>query len=131
MHEFGIAEAVLDAVERRAEGRKVARLRVRAGTLLRITGPAFDQAFSLVSPETVAEGATVDLIVVPARLICRSCGEDQETFDALAVCGACASTDVDLRGGDELVLESIQLEEVATHVSGNSRRDRGDSAGPY
>ncbi|GAA3120349.1 hydrogenase maturation nickel metallochaperone HypA [Streptosporangium carneum] len=130
MHEFGIAEAVLDAVERRAEGRRVERVRVRAGALLRITGPALEQAFSLVSPGTVAEGAAVDLTVVPVRLTCSSCGGDEETTDALAVCGGCGSTDVDLRGGDELVLESIQME-GATHVPGNSRRDRGDPAGPH
>ncbi|WP_433236680.1 hydrogenase maturation nickel metallochaperone HypA [Streptosporangium sp. CA-135522] len=133
MHEFGIAEAVLDAVERRAEGRRVKRVRVRAGALLRITGPALDQAFALVSPGTVADGATVDLVVVPAQLICRSCGRREETSDALAVCGGCGSTDIDLQGGDGLVLESIRMAEGSqggTHVPGNSRRDRGDPAGP-
>ncbi|MFF0577758.1 hydrogenase maturation nickel metallochaperone HypA [Streptosporangium saharense] len=129
MHEFGIAEAVLDAVERRAQGRKVARLRVRAGAMLRITGPAFEQAFTMVAPGSVAEGAATDLVVIPARLACRTCGGDEETYDALAVCGGCASTDVDLSGGDELTLESIEFEEVVSHVSGDSGGDRGDPDG--
>ncbi|MEV4065183.1 hydrogenase maturation nickel metallochaperone HypA [Nonomuraea dietziae] len=129
MHEFGIATSVLDAVERRAAGRRVAHVRVRAGALLRITGPALDQAFSLVSQGTVADGAMIDLVVVPVQLTCRTCGREEDTADALAVCGACGGADVDLRGGDELILESIQMAE-GHHVPGNPRRDRGDPARP-
>ncbi|WP_084958686.1 hydrogenase maturation nickel metallochaperone HypA [Thermoactinospora rubra] len=120
MHEFGIAASVLDAVEQRAAGRRVTHVKVRAGALLRIAGPAFDQAFSLVAAGTVADGATTELVVVPARLACRTCGRQEETADTLAVCGGCGGDDVDLRGGDALVLESIQMAE-GHHVPGNPR----------
>jgi Zn finger protein HypA/HybF involved in hydrogenase expression len=70
-----MCESILDAVERRAAGRRVTRVRVRIGTLHRVVEPALDQAFSLVSGGTAAGGAT----------------------------------EIDLSGGDELTLESIQL----------------------
>ena len=66
------------------------------------------QAFHLVSQGTEAADATVDLVTVPARLTCRTCGATAETTDLLAVCGRCGSDDVELHGGDELVLESIE-----------------------
>ncbi len=127
MHEVGLAEAILEAVERRAAGRPVARAKVRAGALLRIAPASMDQAFRLVTEGTVAEGAAIDLIVVPARITCRTCGHQDGTVDPLALCPACGGGDVDVTGGDELVLESIEIAE-ARDVPGNSRRDRGDPA---
>lgn len=64
MHEIGLCEGILDAVERRAGGRKVLAVRVRAGQRLCVVEPALDQAFTLVSEGTVAEGARVELIQV-------------------------------------------------------------------
>jgi hydrogenase nickel incorporation protein HypA/HybF len=127
MHEIGLAEAVLEAVEKRAEGRRVARAKVRAGALLRVVEPAMDQAFRLVAEGSVAENAAIDLVVTPARLTCRVCGHQDGVYDPLAVCPACGGGEVDLTGGDELVLESIEIAE-ARDVPGNSRRDRGDPA---
>jgi hydrogenase nickel incorporation protein HypA/HybF len=130
MHEFGIAEAVLDAVERRAAGRPVRQARVRAGVLLRISEPALNQAFVAVAGGTVADGAHLDLVIEPVRLRCRSCEQTTTTSDELlAVCPECGGTDIDIEDGDGLVLESIQIAE-ATHVPGHSRGDRPDADRP-
>jgi hydrogenase nickel incorporation protein HypA/HybF len=64
MHEFGLCEGILDAVERRAAGREVAGVRVRVGEALRVAEPALDQAFTLASEGTVAEGAQIEMVEV-------------------------------------------------------------------
>ncbi|MER6831402.1 hydrogenase maturation nickel metallochaperone HypA [Streptosporangium sp. NPDC000563] len=128
MHEFGIAEAILTAVENRADGRRVRRARVRAGALLRLTEPAVNLAFSSISEGSVAEGAHVELVIVPVRMTCRSCGSTSTSVEPFALCAGCGDTDIDTEGGEDLVLESIQLAE-ASHVPGNSRRDRGNPVG--
>lgn len=107
MHEFGIAEGILSTVRRRAGGRPVHRVLVRAGVRHRIDQPSIAQAFQLVAIGTEAEGATLDLITVPATLTCRACGRTGETYDLLAGCPGCAADAVDLAGGDELLLESL------------------------
>jgi hydrogenase nickel incorporation protein HypA/HybF len=129
VHEIGLAEAILDAVEKRAAGRPVSRAKVRAGALLRVVDASMDQAFQLVTEGTVAEGAAIDLVVTPARISCRSCGHSDATLDPLAVCPSCGGDDVDLTGGDELVLESIEMaqqEQGARNVPGDTRGDRRD-----
>ncbi|MDL4774322.1 MULTISPECIES: hydrogenase maturation nickel metallochaperone HypA [Thermomonosporaceae] len=129
MHEVGIAESILDAVEKRAGGRPVARVRVRAGALLRVAGPSMDQAFELVSAGGVADRAALEVVTVPAEVACRACGHRAATEDPLTVCPACGGAEVDLSGGRDLVLESIEIMEERD-VPGDPRRGRGDPVGP-
>ncbi|MGH3327829.1 MAG: hydrogenase maturation nickel metallochaperone HypA [Streptomycetales bacterium] len=109
MHEFGMCEAILDAVERRAAGRRVTRVRVRVGALHHVAPPAMDQAFALAAEGTVADGADVELRTVPVQVACRACRKTGESTDPLTVCPSCGGADIELTGGDEVVLESIEL----------------------
>jgi hydrogenase nickel incorporation protein HypA/HybF len=109
LHEIGLCEAIMEAVERRAEGRPVSRVKVRVGARHRVVPPSFDQAFSLVSDGTVAEAATLDLELIPARITCGTCGEQTDADDVFAVCPRCGSTDLEIEGGDDLMLESIDI----------------------
>jgi hydrogenase nickel incorporation protein HypA/HybF len=111
MHEIGYCEAVLDAVERRAEGRRVARLGVRVGALHRIVPAAFEQSFQLVAAGGVADSASTEVTIVASRAGCRACGDRFETADASPACPACGALDVTVEGGDELVLEWIEYAE--------------------
>ncbi|HEY1332920.1 MAG TPA: hydrogenase maturation nickel metallochaperone HypA, partial [Myxococcaceae bacterium] len=109
MHEFGLCEGVLETVERRAAGRPVDAFRVRVGALHRVSEEAFDQAFEMVSAGSVAEGADVELFVVPVSIRCRGCGHASETDDPFGACPACGGTDLEMEGGDELILEWIRI----------------------
>ena len=111
MHELGLCEGILEAVERRAAGRRVTRVRVRVGAQHRVVSSAFDQSFALVAQGTVADGAAVDLVTVPVLVACQDCGHQGEATDALAACPACGGLDLETSGGDELILEAIHLEE--------------------
>jgi hydrogenase nickel incorporation protein HypA/HybF len=111
VHELGLCEGILDAVQRRAAGRRVTRVRVRVGAQHRVVPSAFDQSFALVSQGTVADGAAVDLVVVPVRVKCVECGHEAEAADPLAACPACGGLDLESTGGDELILEAIHVEE--------------------
>jgi hydrogenase nickel incorporation protein HypA/HybF len=117
VHELGLCEGVLEAVERRAAGRRVTRVRVRVGARHRVVSSAFDQSFALVSQGTVADGAAVDLVTVPMTVRCLDCGNETEASDALAACPACGGLDIETEGGDELILEAIHVEEA--NVSGH------------
>jgi hydrogenase nickel incorporation protein HypA/HybF len=107
VHEFGYAEGVLAAVRQRADGRRVRRVRLRAGVRHGLDQPTMAQAFRLVAEGTEAQDAELDLVPVPARLDCRECRGTAQVYDTLACCPYCAGEAVDVAGGDELVLESL------------------------
>jgi hydrogenase nickel incorporation protein HypA/HybF len=127
MHELGMCEGILDAALRRAGGRRLAGVTVRVGVLHRAVGPAMAQAFELVSMGTGADGASLDVVTVPATVVCLdpACGARTEVEDPLPLCPVCGGPEVRLEGGDELVLESIRLvpgqeQEGAADVSRHS-----------
>ena len=107
MHEYGVCEGVLDAVRARAGGRKVAAIRVRFGVWHAVDAAALADAFESVAAGTEAADAAIELVTVPAQIACGACGSSADSTDLIAVCPRCASTDVELTGGDEMILESV------------------------
>ena len=114
MHELSYCEGVVQAVERRADGRPVARIGVRIGTLHRVVPAAFQQSFELVAAGGVAAGATTEVVVVPVQGACRECAARFESGDPSPACPRCGSLAVDVEGGDEVVLEWLQYHSEAS-----------------
>jgi hydrogenase nickel incorporation protein HypA/HybF len=124
VHEFGLCEGVLEAVQKRAAGRQVAGIRVRCGVRHAVDPESMAQAFGMLATGTEADGAAVEVVTVPATVSCRGCGADSESADMLAVCPRCGSADVEVNGGDELTLESVTYASSApAESSGLSRTD--------
>lgn len=113
MHEIGLCESVLAAVENRAQGRHVDGFTVRVGTLLRVVPEAFGQAFELVAAGGVADGAKPDLVFVPVHGRCHDCNQTFESDEPTPACPACGSVSVARTGGDDLMLESIRYRPTA------------------
>lgn len=78
MHEFGYADGVLAAVRRRAAGRPVSRVRLRAGTRHRLDEESLAQAFRFVAHGTEAADAVLELVPVPG---------DELTLESLTYAG--------------------------------------------
>ncbi len=108
MHEMSYCEGVLEAVEKRAAGREVARIGVRIGAIHRIVADAFEQSFQIAAMGSVAEGATTEVVVLPVHGHCMDCRADFHSADPSPACSSCGSFDVAVEGGDEVVLEWLQ-----------------------
>ncbi|MER7506342.1 hydrogenase maturation nickel metallochaperone HypA [Nonomuraea pusilla] len=107
MHEFGLCEGLVDLIEERAGGRTVTGARVRVGAGHAVSKDAFEHAFAEAAAGTAAGGAVVDVVITPLTVRCRECGGRAESMDALAACPVCGG-EVEVSGGDELVLESVE-----------------------
>jgi hydrogenase nickel incorporation protein HypA/HybF len=112
MHELSIAEAIVAIAERHAQSRTVARVEVRVGHLRQVVPTALEFAFELVAKGTVLDGAELELEDVPARGHCRKCGVETRLSGFPLACGACGGLDLELLAGEELQVESIDLEET-------------------
>jgi hydrogenase nickel incorporation protein HypA/HybF len=114
MHELSYCEGVLEAVERRAHGRPVARVGVRIGAIHRVVADAFQQSFQIAAMDGPAANAVTEVTVVPVQGHCMDCRSDFGSADPSPACPSCGSLDVVVDGGDEVVLEWLEYVDVDT-----------------
>ncbi len=68
MHELSLASAIVDTVERHADGRSVSVISMSVGALRQVVPDSLEFYVELVGRGTVCEGARLELELVPARL---------------------------------------------------------------
>ncbi|HXJ84724.1 MAG TPA: hydrogenase maturation nickel metallochaperone HypA [Candidatus Methylomirabilis sp.] len=116
MHEYSLAQALVEQVEREARARgalTVHRVTVRIGPLSGVEPDLLVTAYGHLRAGTLCAGAELDVAGERVAWCCEACGVALVPGSALCCpdCGLPAR----LAGGDALVLERIELE-VPAHV---------------
>jgi hydrogenase nickel incorporation protein HypA/HybF len=112
MHELSIADAIRAIAERHADGRGVRKVEVRIGHLRQVVPASLEFSWDLVTQGTALDGAELCIEYVPATAHCRACAAEAELEAFPPLCGACGSLDVEVQGGDELLVDALELEET-------------------
>jgi hydrogenase nickel incorporation protein HypA/HybF len=107
LHELSIAESVVRIASRQADGRRVMKVQMKIGYLRQVVPSALSFGFGLLAEGTPVEGAQLELEQIPAVGKCRLCG-----VDFPLQCGGCGSFDLEILEGEELMVESLELEEA-------------------
>lgn len=111
MHELSIAESVVRVASRQADGRRVTKVWMKVGHLRQVVPSALSFSFGLVAEGTPVEGAGLEMEEVPAVGLCRKCGMESRLASFPLQCGACGGFELEILGGEELLVESLELEE--------------------
>jgi hydrogenase nickel incorporation protein HypA/HybF len=101
---------MFEIARRHADGRRVTKVEVRVGHLRQVVPASLTFAFELIAQGTELEGAELDIEQVPAAGVCRDCGSTTPLPDFPLMCSACGGLDVDVTEGEELEVESLELE---------------------
>jgi hydrogenase nickel incorporation protein HypA/HybF len=113
MHELRIAEdlsaIVLEAAQNENLSR-VTKVNIIFGQLIQIVPDIFKSAFAEIVRDTTAEGAELDIEIMPLRMKCLNCGNDFVVEDNRFTCSVCSSTDLGIIQGKELFIKSIEGE---------------------
>jgi hydrogenase nickel incorporation protein HypA/HybF len=114
MHELSLMEEVrrlaLQELERHGGGR-LRGLTLRIGSLAGVDPEALRFAWEVVMEEPPTTAAHLTIERVEATAICAGCERPFPCPDGLAVCPLCGAISRELRGGRELELASLELEE--------------------
>ncbi|NLC70850.1 MAG: hydrogenase maturation nickel metallochaperone HypA [Desulfuromonadaceae bacterium] len=110
MHEMSLASALMDEIINIACDNNVVRIEeieLRIGVLKQVVPEVMEEAFRAASFGTLAEGATLRQIEIPARAFCSRC--DREFSPAVNdfLCPTCGEFSTTLLEGDELLLGSL------------------------
>ena len=113
MHELSIAQSLLKIVEDESEKHgvsQVIRVHVRIGALTAIVPEALTFSFEVLSERTVAEGAAIDIEVVPLRGRCQNCDIAFEVESPFFLCPKCGRIASEIVSGKELEIIHIEAE---------------------
>ena len=115
MHEAAIAQGILDTASRAlpASSSRVRVVRVVAGVFSGCERESLAMYFAELSQGTALEGASLEVVRQPAKLICRACGHARDyhdTGDFVTHCEHCGGPNR-MEGGNELYLESMEMDE--------------------
>lgn len=116
MHELSLMAAVLDiALEQAAlqGGGRIRRISLRIGSLAGVDPDCLQLAAEVVLQESVAAGAQLEIIPVPALCRCGECSLTYEAIDGLCVCPGCGGLGGQLLQGRELELHGLELDQLS------------------
>jgi hydrogenase nickel incorporation protein HypA/HybF len=109
MHEMAITESVISAVSDKVGERRVQRVSLAVGRLSGVVAESLYFYFDLATEGTPLEGSKLEIIDIPGRARCRSCGVKVELEDMIALC-TCGSADLEILSGEELTIKEVELE---------------------
>ena len=116
MHEISIVQSLVRLAESELERNRlfgpVKSLTVRVGYLSGAQPEAMLFAFEVIAAESILAGASLNIIRVKPAIICRKCGKTSKSEELVFECPVCGSREINISGGDELNLESIELAET-------------------
>lgn len=123
MHELSIAQSLLEIVME--EGRKhsleqVKVIRLQVGELAAVVPDSLTFCFEMVSRDTLAEGARLEIETVPVVARCSRCDILFEVENHLFSCPQCGEPTLELVSGRDLAVMSIEGE-----LGGEDDSDQG------
>ena len=113
MHEFSIAQALLDIASREAAGAgasRVTRLTCRIGVLRQVETTLLHEAFEITREGTCCRDAELEIQKTYMHVVCPRCDRRFSVRDWRWQCPACNVEGRNPTGGDELELVSIDVE---------------------
>jgi hydrogenase nickel incorporation protein HypA/HybF len=132
MHELSVCHALLTQVERIALERgaqQVTGIVLRLGPLSGVEPDLLRRAYPLAAAGSIAEQARLDIQAADVVVHCSQCGQETAATANRLLCGQCGDFRTRLVSGDEMILQSLELETARvprdTHADQDHRRLHG------
>ncbi len=117
MHELSIASKLIEIVLEHARdsgNERVQQINLCIGALSCVHRDALLFSFDLLTADTELAGAKLQITDLPVTIYCEKCDAIQELLGVQSFrCPVCQTPSADIRQGQELDVESIELVEVS------------------
>ena len=113
MHELSLTQTLLEAVLQHAaknNAKRVVTVNLLIGQLSDENVDSVKFYWDDLSKGTLAHEAQLDFKSIPGEFICMECGYHFQSDHEVFVCPVCSKAAVRVSGGDDLRLESIDIE---------------------
>lgn len=113
MHEMSIAQGILDIVLKTAAEHnavKVSCIKLLIGQMTQVEPESLKFGFAALSTGSIADGANVEITIVPLVGECNSCGQQFTVEKFSFLCPLCNSASIALVSGRELAVDYLEVE---------------------
>lgn len=110
MHELSLCHAIAEVARSCADGKHVEIVRVQIGALRQVVPDSLSFSWELVREHENLPDAELELELVAAEVMCRSCRQRSEITSRWSIsCPQCESFDVDVLRGEEFYVTSLDV----------------------
>jgi len=112
MHELSLIEGMRDILESAADrngSARILRVRIEAGAFSAVEPDALTFAWEVVMRGSKAEGAVLELIVLPGRAFCYDCLQTVQIDQRLDPCPLCGGGKLMPEAGDALRIKNMEV----------------------
>lgn len=113
MHEMSLCEGVLQVLEdeaKRQQFSKVKTVWLEIGSMSGVEVEAMRFCFDVVIRHTLADGATLEIIEVPAEAWCLNCAQTVTVKQRYDACPHCGSYQLQVMRGEEMRIKELEVE---------------------
>lgn len=112
MHEMALCQGVMDALEQAAEAQgfsQVLGVHLQVGKLVALEKSQFIFSFELLSKNTLAENARVDIEEVEGKAWCSHCDSEVSISNLYSACPVCREWGLAIFQGKELRIDHLEV----------------------
>jgi hydrogenase nickel incorporation protein HypA/HybF len=112
MHEMSLAEGVLQLIEdaaRQQEFSKVTTVWLEIGQLAGVEVEAMKFCFDVVTRDSIADGAKLEIIALPGTGWCMQCSMTLPLSEVFGACPQCGSHQMQVTGGTEMRVKELEV----------------------
>jgi hydrogenase nickel incorporation protein HypA/HybF len=113
MHEMAVTESILRITldhAARAKAARVSVISIKLGQLSSLVDDSIRFYWELIAADTIAEKAELRFERIPARAVCLDCAAEFALAKDSFTCPQCRSDRFRISAGEEMTVESIEVE---------------------
>lgn len=113
MHEMSLCASMLQIIEEQARLQnftRVRQVRLEVGALAGVESEALRFGFEVMMRDTLAQGASLEIIDLPGLAWCSNCEQSVEIGKRIDACPQCQGYPLQITGGDQLRIKDLEVE---------------------
>lgn len=112
MHEMSLCESVMQLLEEQAQQQGFAQVKtvwLEIGELAGVELASMRLCFEVISKDTLADKARLEIITLPGEAWCESCAKTVRLQQRFAGCPDCGGYQLRVSGGDEMRIKELEV----------------------
>lgn len=110
MHELGITRNIVSICSEKAQGRQVKRVSLEIGEHSGVVSEAIQFCFGVCREGTPLSDATLEVILVPGRGLCETCGSEWPMPEIFSRCGCGRRGELQCLAGNDLTIREMEVQ---------------------